>query len=75
MEVLFSEHGGYTGIIVVILWFRAVIRGSCPLYAHTSKNGSEKEGDIELALRKKVTLSEEAADANLGHPLHPLLYP
>ena len=75
MEVLLSEHGGYTLIIMVILWFRVVIRGSYLLYAHTSKNGSQKKGDIELALRKKVTLSEEAADANLGHPLHPLLYP
>ena len=53
MEVLFSEHGGYTGIIVVILWFRAVIRGSCLLYAHTSKNGSQKEGDIEIGCEKK----------------------
>ena len=53
MEVLFSEHGGYTGIIVVILWFRAVIRGSCLLYAHTSKNGSQKKGDIEIGYEKE----------------------
>ena len=53
MEVLLSEHGGYTWIIVVILWFRAVIRGSCLLYAHTSKNGSQKKGDIEIGSEKE----------------------